>query len=204
MNITLRSLPLFAALALSSYAVSGCATSRQGAVDAVDESEQALDESECPAGVPATLVPAADQTLKAIATGVGAQIYVCNGVGAWRFVAPQANLLNEDGVLLGTHFIGPTWQANDGSSVVGAKQAGATVDPTAVPWLLLTVVSHNGVSGWFSNVTSIQRLSTVGGLAPSTVCDAAHAGTIAQVPYSAEYIFYKAKAQGAVKRCGAN
>ena len=36
------------------------------------------------------------------------------------------NLLNDDGKLIGTHFIGPTWQGNDGSSVVGAKTAAAT------------------------------------------------------------------------------
>jgi hypothetical protein len=204
MNTALRSIQLVAALALSSYALFGCATSPPGAVDAVDESEQAVDENECPAGVPAALVPAPDQTLMAMAAGVGVQIYVCNGVGGWTFVAPQANLLNEDGELVGTHFIGPTWQGNDGSSVVGAKQAGATVDATAIPWLLLTAVAHNGVNGRFSNVTSIQRLSTVGGLAPTSGCDAAHVGKIAQVPYSAEYVFYKARAHGAVTRCGAN
>ena len=202
MNTTFRTHQLFAALALSSYALAGCAISRQGAMDAAGESEQALAESECPSGVPAALAPAADQTLESIVSGVGVQIYMCNGVGAWTFVGPQANLLNDDRELVGTHFIGPTWQGNDGSSVVGAKQAGATVDPAAIPWLLLKAVSHRGMSGRFSNVTSIQRLSTVGGLAPTSACDAAHAGTVAQVPYRAEYAFYRTKAHGAVNQCG--
>jgi len=56
--------------------------------------------------------------------------------------------------------------------------------------------------GRFSDVTSIQRLSTVGGLAPTDGCDAAHISSIAQVPYTAQYVFYKAKTRGAVKVCG--
>ena len=62
----------------------------------------------------------------------------CRPIAQGRFVAPQANLLNDDGRLVGTHFIGPTWRGNDGSSVVGQKVAAASVDPSAVPWLLLT------------------------------------------------------------------
>jgi len=104
------------------------------------------------------------------------------------------------GTLIGTHFIGPTWQGNDASSVVGAKVAGVAVDATAVPWLLLKATSNSG-NGRFSDVTSIQRLSTVGGIAPSTVCDATKLGAIAQVPYTAEYVFYKTTNRAKVKQC---
>lgn len=204
MITTFRPLQLFAALALSSYALHGCATSPEGSVDAVGESEQAVDESECPAGVPDALAPDADQTLKVIATGVGVQIYMCTGLGAWTFVAPQANLLTDAGKLVGTHFIGPTWQANDGSSVVAGFPIGVPVNSAAIQWLLLTAVAHNGVSGLFSDVTQVQRLSTVGGLAPSSGCDAAHVGAIAQVPYSATYAFYVTKEHGTVRQCGPN
>ena len=38
---------------------------------------------------------------------------------------------------------------------------------SAIPWLLLTAKS-NGPEGSFSNVTSIQRVNTVGGIAPAT------------------------------------
>ena len=52
-------------------------------------------------------------------------------------------------------------------------------------------------------MTSIQRLSTVGGIAPAaTGCDGTKLGTIAQVPYTAQYFFYKTKAEGKVKQCG--
>jgi hypothetical protein len=36
----------------------------------------------------------------------------------------------------------------------------------------------------------VQRLDTVGGVAPAAGCDSAHAGTRARVDYSATYDFY--------------
>jgi hypothetical protein len=194
--------------ALASTSVVGCAGSAtaEGSDESVAQTTAALSESVCPPVVPATLTPAAGQTLKEVFSGVGVQVYMCtaaaNGAFTWLFVAPQANLLTDEGKLIGTHFIGPTWQGNDGSSVVGVKLAAATVDATAIPWLLLNGVSHSSDSGRFSDVTSIQRLSTVGGLAPTDGCDGTHIGSIAQVPYTAQYVFYKAKTHGEVKVCG--
>jgi hypothetical protein len=194
----------FGIIALTSIAFGGCTGVPGAPEDVVGETEVAISTDVCPAGVPPALVPGVDQTLKSSFTGIGVQIYICNNGSAgpaWTFVAPQANLINDDAKLIGTHFIGPTWQGNDGSAVVGARVAGATVDATAIPWLLLAATSHNGVDGRFFDVTSIQRLSTVGGLAPATGCDAEHLGAIAQAPYSAQYVFYKTKAQGKIKQC---
>ncbi|HYQ42501.1 MAG TPA: DUF3455 domain-containing protein [Polyangiaceae bacterium] len=182
---------------------SGCTGAPQQAEE-TSMAEDALSSDICPAGVPTALAPAADETIKASLTGVGVQIYVCNATAtgyAWTFVAPQANLLDDCDKLVGTHFIGPTWQGNDGSSVVAARVAGATIDPSAVPWLLLKANSHAAISGKFSDVTSIQRLSTVGGIAPSTPCDGSNLGSISQVPYTAQYVFYKTKSHGKVVQC---
>lgn len=153
----------------------------------------------CPQTVPAALVPAADQRLRFGLAATGAQIYVCNitaaGAYAWLFVAPQANLWNDER-MVGTHFIGPTWQGNDGSAVRGARVAGATVDATAIPWLLLRSAGNVGV-GRFSDISTIQRLNTTGGLAPAAdLCSAATVGTIAQVPYTADYFFYDTHTPG--------
>jgi Protein of unknown function (DUF3455) len=182
---------------------SGC-TAEPPQTEETSSSEETLSSNVCPAGVPAALAPPADQTIKASLSGIGVQIYICNATAtgfAWTFVAPQANLLDDCDKLVGTHFIGPTWQGNDGSSVVGAKVAGVAVDPTAVPWLLLKAASNGSISGKFSDVTSIQRLSTVGGIAPSTACDSSNLGSISQVPYTAQYVFYKAKTHGKVVQC---
>jgi 6-phosphogluconolactonase (cycloisomerase 2 family) len=125
------------------------------------------------------------------ATGV--QIYTCQATGtgfAWAFKAPEANLYDDTGKLQGTHFAGPTWKSLDGSSVVGSKIASYTVTPSAIPWLLLKAVSHDG-EGRMTNISYIQRLQTVSGVAPAYGCDAAHVGGTARVPYRAVYYFYE-------------
>ena len=204
MNIVNRK--LVTAVTWGALALGGCSATPGELDGAVAEDGEQICETVCPAGVPASLAPAADQTIKGKYNAVGVQIYVCTATAAsptpaWTFVAPQANLLKDNGQLVGTHFIGPTWQGNDGSSVVGVKAAGATVDATALPWLLLTAKSHADEPGFFADVTSIQRLSTVGGNAPATGCDATTLGTLVQVPYSAEYVFYKTKTTGKVTQC---
>jgi hypothetical protein len=138
-------------------------------------------------------VPAGNE-LELQLDAVGVQIYTCTSTAtgvAWVFTAPEASLYEEPGELAGTHYAGPTWEALDGSTVVGARVAAATPDPTAIPWLLLRAVSHAG-AGTMSEVTSIQRVATAGGLAPSSGCDAAAVGTVARVPYTATYCFSQA------------
>jgi hypothetical protein len=187
----------------------GCSSAETASLpeESMGEAQAALSTDACPAGVPSTLAPPATESLKFKANAVGVQIYICNatlaGTYGWAALAPQANLFNDDGKLVGTHFIGPTWQSNDGSSVVGSKLVAAPGQVGAVPWLLLKAVSHAAEEGRFSDVTYVQRLSTVGGIAPSDVCDATHnLGTVVQVPYSAEYFFYETKTNGNVKQCG--
>jgi len=124
--------------------------------------------------------------------GVGVQIYACQATAtgtAWVFQAPQATLFDR-GKAVGKHFAGPTWEFKDGSTVVGAKIASFTVDPTAIPWLLLQATSHTG-NGRMSDVSYVQRLQTTGGNAPATGCDADHVGDITQVDYTAKYFFYR-------------
>src|SRR5206468_380485 len=79
---------------------------------------------------------------------IGTQNYTCQlpstGVYTWTFVAPAATLYknkNDIGKVIATHFAGPTWQATDGSTIVGKKLASSTVDATSIPWLLLQAAS---------------------------------------------------------------
>ena len=53
---------------------------------------------------------------------LGVQIYRWNGT-AWAFVGPDATLYADQGFngQAGTHYVGPTWEAEDGSKVVAAK-----------------------------------------------------------------------------------
>lgn len=150
--------------------------------------------ADCPEDLPQQLVPAADQRFKFKRAASGVQIYVCSvnkeGDKTWLFIAPQANLSGANGKLSGTHSIGPIWQGNDGSFVKGSQLAEAAVDPTSIPWLLLKGEA-NTAAGRYQGITSIQRLNTVGGIAPDAAgCNDTSLGTITQVPYTADYYFY--------------
>jgi len=122
---------------------------------------------------------------------LGVQVYKWNGA-SWGFVGPSATLFadaNYHGEV-GIHYVGPTWESNSGSKVVATRVAGCTPDPTAIPWLRLQTVSTEG-SGIFSSVTFIQRVNTTGGLLPSA--PGSSIGEEAEVPYTAEYYFYRAR-----------
>ncbi len=128
------------------------------------------------------------------AHGKGVQIYGCTarpdapGQFEWKFKEPQANLYDDEGNVVGIHSVGPSWQAIDGSKVVGAVVA-KVEQPDAIPWLLLRAVSNEG-NGLFSEVIYIQRLYTAGGKAPEGGCDQTHDQAERLVPYTAEYLFY--------------
>lgn len=160
------------------------------------EGPAARSSSPCTAPLPSAALavpPGNECTLQLNAVGV--QIYTCTEAASgpdWIFTAPEANLHDRQGELVGTHYAGPTWVAKDGSKVVAAKIEGVTPDPASIPWLLLRAVSHAG-RGRMEKVTFIQRLQTGGGTTPSSGCDATHVGAVARVPYTATYRFYEAK-----------
>ena len=123
----------------------------------------------------------------------GVQIYTCDtkdGSFVWSFKAPEANLFDEQGRQVGTHYGGPTWKIDDGSTVVGeAVKRADSPEPGAIPWLLLRAKSHEG-SGILSAVAYISRVETEGGEAPKTGCDASHLSAQARMRYSAIYQFF--------------
>jgi len=125
---------------------------------------------------------------------VGVQIYTCNG-STWGPATPRADLYGDNGKLIATHFGGPSWQARDGSRTMAQRLDGETVDPTAIPWLLLKAVSPSaGADGdRLAHTTYIQRIAPPGGLAPAAgSCNAGTAGERVEVPYTADYVFWKA------------
>jgi hypothetical protein len=131
---------------------------------------------------------------KTFATGT--QIYTCAPqpddpeTFVWTFKAPEAELQNELGQRVGSHDAGPTWEGNDGSRVVGEVVARVDApEPGAIPWLLLKARTTAG-RGAFSTITYIQRLDTVGGVAPTGGCDHSTADAVREIPYTAVYAFY--------------
>jgi Protein of unknown function (DUF3455) len=140
---------------------------------------------------------------------VGTQNYICLPSG-WTFFGPQATLFNDLDEQVITHFLSPnpdeggtpraTWQHSQDTSTVWAMMIASSsnpgfVEPDAIPWLLLQVVgAQDGPTGGdtLTATTFIQRLNTMGGVAPSTGCTSTDVGKKALVPYEADYFFYKA------------
>jgi FtsP/CotA-like multicopper oxidase with cupredoxin domain len=143
--------------------------------------------------VPGAIAPPAGNKAYLDVYAVGVQICSCDG-NTWAFVAPRATLYDR-GRRFGTHFAGPTWQAKDGSTVVGARVNGVNVDPTAIDWLLLSATPT--AEGRLDKTTFIQRINTTGGRPPAAAdCNATTAGTQAEVPYTADYVFWKKARRG--------
>ncbi|WP_179405384.1 DUF3455 domain-containing protein [Burkholderia guangdongensis] len=123
----------------------------------------------------------------------GVQIYECkqnsDGTFQWTFKAPDAYLYDDAGALAVRHFAGPSWRANDGSQIQGKvlRQAPSNT-PNSIPQLLLTVQSI-GAKGMLSDVQYVQRLATVGGVAPARPCTST--GEEGRSPYLARYVFLR-------------
>jgi hypothetical protein len=150
----------------------------------------------------------------------GTQNYICmpaaEGV-AWKFLGPQATVFVPAPKFqqqIATHFLSAnpdeqgthraTWQASSDSSLVWAKMIQPSTDPNyvapgAIPWLLLEAVGRaDGPigSGLMTRTTYIHRVNTAGGVAPATGCtQLSQAGAVALVPYTTDYIFYRAGGQ---------
>jgi hypothetical protein len=173
----------------------GCADATETDAPYSEDPDEVLGtEAALTTSIPSAIAVPEGHTFAFWLTARGDQIYACKpfeGGHAWTLVAPDADLFGPLGLLrVGLHYQGPTWESLDGSSVVAAKEAGVTVDETAIPWLLLRATGNTG-KGLMSKVAYIQRIKTVGGLAPKTGCDAEHIEERSNVPYTATYVFYR-------------
>jgi hypothetical protein len=145
--------------------------------------------------IPAAIAAPTGEKLVLKAHATGFQIYTCNagadGTQQWTLKAPDADLHNKKGAVIGHHFAGPTWKYKDGSEVTGKASAHVdSPDPDSIPWLLVAATGHTG-DGMFAKVSTIQRINTKGGKPPAaSQCDAAKTGTESKAKYSADYYFY--------------
>jgi len=149
--------------------------------------------------VPSDIEVAASAVLVAAYAAEGTQTYTCQATGtgstatyAWSTASvPSATLYGATCAIAGTHYAGPHWKANDGSIILGAKVRSAPSSTAgSIAQLILSATVDAGTSGIFTPVTAVQRLNTVGGIAPGTGCDAAHVSETVAVPYTATYYFY--------------
>lgn len=181
------------ALALALLITSGLAEPGWTSAGSATPGAAVPDDLQVPSGHKAYLVGHAE----------GVQIYSCQATASgysWVFVSPLATLRGDNGKFLTSHYAGPTWEAKDGSKVVGRRVAGAPSPTTgAIPWLLLEAASTSaGPEGErLAHTTYIQRINTTGGVMPAAECDASNLGDLSDMAYTADYLFFKATGAGA-------
>ena len=110
----------------------------------------------------------------------------------WVFAGPEAKLNDRNGVQVGKYYGPPaTWESLDGSKLTGTQVA---VSPSSAGNIANQLVKANPAvgTGAMTGVTFIQRVNTMGGVAPATACAASNMGSKEIVKYQADYIFYKA------------
>lgn len=161
--------------------------------------------------IPEALGVPKDQMLLLKSKATGSQIYVCQSTDKdpsgdsqkpatyqWVLKAPEAMLLSGQGLPKGKHYLGPTWEWQDGSKVQGKIKAKVDApEPQSIPWLLLEAkqpvamaAQPGAVSGTLSSVKWIQRLNTMGGKAPQIGCDRTLQNREVRSSYAADYYFY--------------
>ena len=173
-----------------------------------------------PPPVPGTLVPQDGSEAFLVAHAFGSQDYVCAASGsgvAFVLTTPEAvlfdNPVGNPTHRIINHFFSPnpieggtiraTWQSTRNSSVFWGKlEKTATFDTDpdfvakdAIAWVLLSragVLEGSGNGDNLAAATFVQRVNTVGGLAPSIGCNSPDDITkTAIVPYEADYVFYR-------------
>jgi len=147
-----------------------------------------------PPNVPDAIHGRPGEEVVLLAHASGSQVYSCRGGAdgkfAWTLKAPDAELKDENGKVIGSHFAGPTWKLKDGSEVTGKAVAHAdSDDPNSIQWLLVDAVGHAG-NGLLTKVTTIQRVKTHGGKPPANGCDEPHRDGETKSSYTADYYFY--------------
>lgn len=147
--------------------------------------------------LPATVQVPAGHKVAMETVGIGDITYECRAKSGsaefeWVFVGPDAKLMDRRGRTVGKYYGPPaTWEAMDGSKITGTQLAVAPAAAGSIPLQLVRANPAAG-TGAMSGVTHIQRVATVGGVAPAALCGATNIGAKQVVKYQADYIFYKA------------
>lgn len=149
------------------------------------------------AALPAAVQVQAGHRVTLELIGVGEITYQCgprkddNSVFEWVFVGPVAKLNDRSGKTVGKYYGPPaTWEHMDGSKITGVQLAVAPSPAGNIPLQLVKANPATG-TGAFTGVSHIQRVATVGGVAPAAPCSLGNWGTKQVVSYASDYILYR-------------
>jgi hypothetical protein len=150
-------------------------------------------------GLPASLEAGTHETLLETLNAAGEATYRCEPAGGrlvWTPVGTEATLVDSARRNVGELVPGERFIAYDGSDVVGQVASEAIVSAGALTWQRIVAPERlnpaKAARGRFADVTSIQRVSTRGGLPPLADCSVV--GLSELVPYFATYRFFMREA----------
>ena len=170
-------------------ALSACASNMSAPMPSMVYSQDSL---------PATVQVPAGHKVAMETVGVGEITYECRanpdmaGQHTWVFAGPDAKLMDRSGKQVGKYFGPPaTWESMDGSKLTATQLAVAPGGAGNIPLQLVKANPAMGM-GAMNGVTHIQRVKTLGGMAPTSACAMSNMGAKQIVKYQADYIFWKA------------
>lgn len=153
-----------------------------------------------PAGLAVPLRVSSSETPAFMLSADGVYVYQCRAslsvpnAYEWGFIAPDATLYEGSRSVARHSSVGVYEALTDRSSVSGIVRGAQPAGTANLPWVLIAAQPLSD-SGIFAGVTSIQRVNTSGGAAPTTGCAATNEGAEARVAYRADYYFYKRRGE---------
>jgi hypothetical protein len=151
-----------------------------------------------PANIAPLLRAPANEAPAFVLNGNGVYIYQCRqsllgaNVFEWAFVVPDATLYEGSRSTARHATVGLFESLSDRSSLSGVVRTSQAAGVQNLPWVLMRA-QPLAETGMFAGVTSIQRVNTVGGAAPTGGCGPDNIGEEARVAYQADYYFYRAR-----------
>jgi hypothetical protein len=149
-----------------------------------------------PAGLSAGLRAPANEEPAFMLSGNGAYVYECRqsvldpNVYEWSFVVPDATLYDGSRTVARHATPGMFEATSDRSTISGIVRASQAAGVANLPWVSMQTQPMSP-EGLFAGVTSIQRVNTSGGAAPTTGCGPTSLGSETRVAYQADYYFYR-------------
>jgi hypothetical protein len=151
-----------------------------------------------PANIAPLLRAPANEAPAFVLNGNGVYIYQCRqsllnpNAYEWAFVVPDATLYEGSRSTARHATVGLFESLSDRSSLSGVVRTSQAAGVQNLPWVLMRA-QPLAETGMFAGVTSVQRVNTVGGAAPTGGCGPDNIGDEARVAYQADYYFYRAR-----------
>lgn len=147
------------------------------------------------ASLPEPLRVGNDEVLQDIFTASGVQTYTCRHTAdglSWRESGVESSLFDAAQLEVGAIAPGDYFTAHDDSIFAGRVADEVEMTPVTLPWQRIVrryIGGSPAGDGRLSNVTSIQRVLTSGGVPVERACGID--GQSLLVPYAATYLFYR-------------